>query len=249
MGLFAPGRRHAFFGQPGHDGAGQCRARDRPRDPVVPAPAEHAPRDQHRPTEIDARDDAALAQRARIHAPGRIRRDARVHESDGAPRGPGAKIEALRRLREAGYRIVAVVDNEPSLIRAMADADTEGHILFLHPDTIFVSHREPTPRTVSGSVYGLSGLVDEADVGRRVTFVWRERPAQSPPLRRLRCQVGRAGRPSRPVRSARPSPRLVHGRSVVAGGGAAPAPRLSRGPDLEPPFGQDRPEGGWRCHR
>jgi phosphoglycolate phosphatase-like HAD superfamily hydrolase len=85
---------------------------------------------------------------------------------------PEAKVAALRRLREVGYRAVAVVDNEPSLIRAMADADIEGQILFLHADTIFVSQREPTPRTVSGSIYGLSGLIDEAEVGRRVTFVW-----------------------------------------------------------------------------
>ncbi len=83
-----------------------------------------------------------------------------------------AKVEGLRRLREAGYRVVAVVDNEPAMIRAMAEADEAGEILFLHADTIFASRREPTPRTVSGSRYGLTGLVDEAEVGRRVTLVW-----------------------------------------------------------------------------
>lgn len=82
------------------------------------------------------------------------------------------KIEALRRLRLAGYRIVAVVDNEPALIRAMAEADETGEILFLHADTVFASRREPTPRTVSGSTYGLTGLVDEAELGRRVTLAW-----------------------------------------------------------------------------
>jgi hypothetical protein len=85
---------------------------------------------------------------------------------------PRAKVDALDRLRGAGYRIVAVVDNEPSLIGAMADADVAGEILFLHADTTFVSRREPTPRTVSGSTYGLAGLVEEAEVGRRVTLVW-----------------------------------------------------------------------------
>ena len=83
-----------------------------------------------------------------------------------------AKVECLRRLRLAGYRVVAVVDNEPAMIRAMAEADETGEILFLHADTIFASRREPTPRTISGSTYGLSGLVDEAEVGRRVTLVW-----------------------------------------------------------------------------
>jgi hypothetical protein len=82
------------------------------------------------------------------------------------------KIEGLRRLRLAGYRVVAVIDNEPALIRAMAEADETGEILFLHADTMFASRREPTPRTVSGSTYGLTGLVDEAELGRRVTLAW-----------------------------------------------------------------------------
>jgi phosphoglycolate phosphatase-like HAD superfamily hydrolase len=93
-------------------------------------------------------------------------------------RSPGAvdvaagKVDALHRLRLAGYRVVVVVDNEPALIRAMAEADETHDILFLHANTIFESRREPTPRTVSGSRYGLAGLVDEADVGRRVTLAW-----------------------------------------------------------------------------
>ncbi len=89
-------------------------------------------------------------------------------DDDVAP----AKIEGLRRLRLAGYRVVAVVDNEPALISAMAEADETGEILFLHADTIFASRREPTPRTVSGSTYGLTGLVEEAELGRRITLVW-----------------------------------------------------------------------------
>jgi phosphoglycolate phosphatase-like HAD superfamily hydrolase/acetolactate synthase regulatory subunit len=83
-----------------------------------------------------------------------------------------AKIEGLQRLRRAGYRVVAVVDNEPAMIRAMSEADETGEILFLHADTIFASRREPTPWMVSGSTYGLTGLVGEADLGRRITFVW-----------------------------------------------------------------------------
>jgi hypothetical protein len=54
----------------------------------------------------------------------------------------------------------------------MAEADETGEVLFLHADTIFASRREPTPRIVSGSTYGLAGLVDEAEVGRRTTLVW-----------------------------------------------------------------------------
>jgi hypothetical protein len=84
----------------------------------------------------------------------------------------GAKVEGLHRLVLAGYRIVAVVDNEPAMIRVMAEADPTSEILFLHADTIFASRRELTRRTVSGSTFGLAGLVDESEVGRRVTLVW-----------------------------------------------------------------------------
>jgi len=83
-----------------------------------------------------------------------------------------AKIRALQTLRRRGYRIVAVVDNEPEMLRAMSLADEEGEILFLHADTIFLSRREPPPRTVSGSRYRLAELVDEREIGHRVTFVW-----------------------------------------------------------------------------
>jgi hypothetical protein len=83
-----------------------------------------------------------------------------------------AKVDGLRRLRERGYIVVAVVDNEPSNIVAMAAEDASGDALFLHADTIFDSQRQPMPRSVSGSSYGLSALVDEAEMARRVTFVW-----------------------------------------------------------------------------
>jgi beta-phosphoglucomutase-like phosphatase (HAD superfamily) len=85
---------------------------------------------------------------------------------------PDAKVEALRALAAGGYRVVAVVDNEPAMIAAMARSDGTGEILFLHADTIFASRREPTPRTVSGSTYGLADVVDESELGRRVTLVW-----------------------------------------------------------------------------
>jgi beta-phosphoglucomutase-like phosphatase (HAD superfamily) len=89
-------------------------------------------------------------------------------------RGPieDGKVAALRRLGDAGHRVVAVVDNEPANIVAMSAADEHDEVLFLHADTIFASQRLPMPRALSGSGYALSGLVDEAELGRRVTFVW-----------------------------------------------------------------------------
>ena len=84
-----------------------------------------------------------------------------------------SKASCIRRLQEKGLRVVAVVDNEPAIIQAMAGADATHEILFLHADTIFESQRVvATPRTVRGSTYGLAELVSEEELRRRVQFVW-----------------------------------------------------------------------------
>jgi phosphoglycolate phosphatase-like HAD superfamily hydrolase len=85
---------------------------------------------------------------------------------------PTAKVASLARLREMGLRVVAVVDNEPENLRAMAAADAAGDVLFLHADTIFESQREPAGRSVAGTTYGLSGLVSEEELRERVHLVW-----------------------------------------------------------------------------
>ena len=54
---------------------------------------------------------------------------------------PRSKVTALNEIERRGFRVVAVVDNEPENLRAMAANDTEGEILFLHADTIFRSQR------------------------------------------------------------------------------------------------------------
>lgn len=82
------------------------------------------------------------------------------------------KVAGLRRFQDAGYRVVAAVDNEPEMIEAMAAADTEQEILFLHAQTLYRSRRGPTPRTVAGRVYDLTSLVGERDLPRHVQLVW-----------------------------------------------------------------------------
>ncbi len=83
-----------------------------------------------------------------------------------------SKTTTIRRLQRRGLRVVAVVDNEPATIHAMAEADETHEILFLHADTIFESQRVVTPRTVRGSTYDLAELVSEEELRRRVQFVW-----------------------------------------------------------------------------
>src|SRR5262245_66164117 len=83
-----------------------------------------------------------------------------------------SKVSGLRRLADAGYRPFAVVDNEPAVIAALADADTSKEILFLHAQTLSESRRVPTPRTVRGRSYDLTSLVAESDLPHRVKLVW-----------------------------------------------------------------------------
>ena len=82
------------------------------------------------------------------------------------------KIAGLRRLQRDGYRIVAVVDNEPEIIAALAAADDTQEILFLHAETLYQSRRRATPRTVAGRAYDLTALVGERELPRHVQLVW-----------------------------------------------------------------------------
>lgn len=83
-----------------------------------------------------------------------------------------SKVDALRRLQSDGLRVVAMIDNEPANLAAMAAADESREILFLHADTIFESQRDEGLGAVAGSVYDLTGLVREADLRARVEFIW-----------------------------------------------------------------------------
>jgi hypothetical protein len=85
--------------------------------------------------------------------------------------GP-AKVEALSAFAAAGYRVLAVVDNEPEIIEAMAAADETGEVLFLHAQTLYESQRVAMPRTVEGDRYDLRSLIGERDLPQHVQFVW-----------------------------------------------------------------------------
>ncbi len=85
---------------------------------------------------------------------------------------PAAKAEGLRYFRRNGYRVFAVVDNEPENIQSMSEADPDGEVLFLHADTIFESKRTKTPRTVRGRFYNITNLVSERNLPQHVEFVW-----------------------------------------------------------------------------
>ena len=90
------------------------------------------------------------------------------------PQGVGVrdgKVGAIRELEGRGMRVVAVVDNEPDNLEAMAEADHTGEILFLHASTIFLSAVRPVPRSVTGVDYNIDGLITAGDIVGHVQLV------------------------------------------------------------------------------
>jgi hypothetical protein len=97
-----------------------------------------------------------------------------LHMNESGDHGDviASKIEGLHAFTRAGYRPVAVVDHDPAVIRALAEADETGDILFLHTQTTSPSPRLTGPRTAAGRHFELTALVGEDDLPDQVQLVW-----------------------------------------------------------------------------
>ena len=86
----------------------------------------------------------------------------------------GSKIAGLRRFQAHGYHVFAMIDNEPSVLNAVAEEAKGAEILLLHANTIFESRGASIPRgTVRGKDYGLAELVPgEESLPQHVQLVW-----------------------------------------------------------------------------
>jgi phosphoglycolate phosphatase-like HAD superfamily hydrolase len=82
------------------------------------------------------------------------------------------KVAALRAIEAAGYRTVAVIDNEPEVIAAMAAGRPRGEVLCLHARTVFESRRPLPPGAAAGHRYDLRTLIGEDDLPDHVELVW-----------------------------------------------------------------------------
>ena len=60
------------------------------------------------------------------------------------------KARAVERIREAGYHVFAMVDNEPENLKTICEFDPQGEILLLHANTIFESKRKRLPAGCPG---------------------------------------------------------------------------------------------------
>ena len=85
---------------------------------------------------------------------------------------PNAKSAALDEIGAPGLRVVAVVDNEPENLAAMAESHGGRGVLFLHADTIFESQRAEGLGVVTGTAYELEALISEDRLREHVELVW-----------------------------------------------------------------------------
>ncbi|HVN71900.1 MAG TPA: HAD hydrolase-like protein [Desulfomonilia bacterium] len=84
-----------------------------------------------------------------------------------------SKTEGLKAFMGMGYRIVAVIDNEPAILKAIAEEDPAGDILLVHADTIFESAPAHIPvGTVAGNLYDITDLIPEKGLPKHIEFVW-----------------------------------------------------------------------------
>jgi hypothetical protein len=84
-----------------------------------------------------------------------------------------AKVGGVLHFQREGYRIFAMVDNEPDNLGGVSKIDTQQEILLLHADTIFESKRTKMPhRTLQGRKYDLTELIPEKALPERIQFVW-----------------------------------------------------------------------------
>ncbi len=100
-----------------------------------------------------------------------------MNPDDGKTCTAAAKVLGVRRFQNAGYRVITMIDNEPSNLEAIEAIDPAGDILLLHADTIFHSKRDVLPdRAVPGVDYSLRTLLArdqfELQLPRHIEFVW-----------------------------------------------------------------------------
>ncbi len=74
---------------------------------------------------------------------------------------PEAKVEGLRHFRSIGYRPIAMIDNEPENLEAIARHEAGRNMLLLHADTIFRSRPMfPSRKIIRGDSYNVDEFMD-----------------------------------------------------------------------------------------
>jgi hypothetical protein len=72
---------------------------------------------------------------------------------------PDSKTLGMRRFRNQDYRVIAMIDNEPENLAAIARIDPKRQILLMHADTLYRSSVDLLPaRTVRGNLFDPTSL-------------------------------------------------------------------------------------------
>ena len=86
---------------------------------------------------------------------------------------PNVKAAGVLHFQKSGYRVFAMLDNEPENLDSVSQTNPHGEILLLHANTIFESKRKKMPTgTVRGKVYDITELIQEKTLPRHIQFVW-----------------------------------------------------------------------------
>jgi len=84
-----------------------------------------------------------------------------------------SKIEGLRYFQSMGNKVIAVIDNEPEMLKAFSTMDDNHEILLLHAKTVYQSKWSTThPLKFTGKHYDLRELIDEGTLPENVEYVW-----------------------------------------------------------------------------
>ena len=71
---------------------------------------------------------------------------------------PQVKVDGINYFRNLGYRVFAMIDNEPENLAAISGMPTAEDVMLLHADTMFLSQRQRLPQaSISGSVFDPDG--------------------------------------------------------------------------------------------
>jgi hypothetical protein len=83
-----------------------------------------------------------------------------------------SKIEGIRYFKDRGYRVVAMIDNEPENLEAIDESEKAEDILLLHADKLLNSRSDNLPDdSVRGEDFRVSELIQGQTRPEHVTFV------------------------------------------------------------------------------
>jgi beta-phosphoglucomutase-like phosphatase (HAD superfamily) len=98
--------------------------------------------------------------------------DALLSMNNGLPI-PQGKLDGIRHFKDLGYRIVAVIDNEPENLEAIATSDPASEMLLLHADIIIKSSPARAGNNVMRrNFFDLTDLISRQQLPEHIEFVW-----------------------------------------------------------------------------